>query len=128
MVFDLCGRLTVEEAIVEDFGVRLQNAKRLIKQYIQALKSLSQSGVYFEVLVPDSIRINQNLTALFLLDIPFILDGPSEKVGSGYLSVYSPPETLLKTVFMPEKAMVWSVGVLLYKLYHNRYPFSGKPT
>lgn len=116
--------MTLEQAIVDDFGERVKNAKRFIKQYLLALKNLMHSNVYFEILTPESIRVNQNTPVLYLLDIPFAVDGPEERIGSGHYSFYSPPETVLRLPYRPEKAMSWSVGVLLYKLVSNRYPFS----
>lgn len=37
-----------------------------------------------------------------------------------------PPEILEKRAYNPKKADIWSLGVLLYRLLFNRYPFNGK--
>lgn len=127
-MFDFCGKLKIDDVFVEDEKVRVRNAKRYIKQYILALKSLIAYNIYFELILPDSIRIKESSPVLYLLDLPFILEGPTEQIGSGYFSFFSPPETILQLPYVPEKAMVWSVGVLLYKLLLNRYPFSSSMT
>jgi carbon catabolite-derepressing protein kinase len=37
-----------------------------------------------------------------------------------------PPEILEKRAYNPKKADIWSLGVLLYRLLYNRYPFNAK--
>ena len=37
-----------------------------------------------------------------------------------------PPEILGKKSYDPKKADIWSLGVLLYKLVFDRYPFKGR--
>ena len=124
MVFDICGEMKLDEINENDLTVRVRLARKLIKQYIEGLKSLMKNGIYLEILLEDSIRINQDTQELYILDFPFGLDGPEIRVGSGLFSYYSSSETILRTPFLPENAMVWSIGVLLYKLIYNRYPFS----
>ena len=37
-----------------------------------------------------------------------------------------PPEILEKNAYNPKNADIWSLGILLYKLSFDRFPFRGK--
>lgn len=39
---------------------------------------------------------------------------------------YMSPEILQKQAYNPKAADIWSLGIVLYKLLYNKYPFYGR--
>ena len=126
LLFDYCGPYLLDDVIGDEKFQRVANAKRLILQYIKALETLASFDVYFELLRPENLRFTEGVAQIHVLDLPYVLDSKEEKIGLGYENESSTPETLMGLVYSPEKATVWSVGMLLYRLLYKMYPFTSK--
>jgi serine/threonine protein kinase len=78
----------------------------------------------------ENIICNEDLTAVKFIDFGLCIDINEEKSQlskefCGTVS-YMPPEIFERKPYDPKKADIWSLGVLLYKLAFDRYPYRGK--
>lgn len=125
-MFDFCGAKLIDDLFVDDYFERVARAKKMTLQFLSALEGLIENEVYFEILRPENLRFNASGPSVHILDIPYIVESKEEHISLGYQNESSPPESLMELVFTPEKSMVWSVGLLLYRLLFKKYPFSGR--
>lgn len=78
----------------------------------------------------DNIVVSQDLTEIKFIDFGLCIDfskceNQKTKQFCGTIQ-YMPPEILQKKSYNPKKADIWSLGVLLYRILYNRYPYTGK--
>ena len=126
LVFDFCGERLVDDIIPDQPQYRPAQAKRVLIQYLTALQALTKHEVYFEMMRTDNLRFTHNEATLNILEIPFVVDSAEEQLASQINTEWSSPETCKGEVYTPEKAMVWTAGILLYRLLYKSYPFGGK--
>ena len=63
-----------------------------------------------------------------IIDFGFSVYSPDQKLQSSFCGTpnYMAPEIVLKKKYIGEKADLWSLGVLVYKIYCADFPFKGK--
>lgn len=98
---------------------------RIIRQLVNALNYCHKKGICHLDVKPENILINQSLT-IKLIDFAFAVSNSNHKIEK-YCGTakYMAPEILKKVPFYPEKADVWSVGVVAYRLFTGKPPFVG---
>ena len=78
----------------------------------------------------ENIVCDEDLNNIKFIDFGLCIDMNEEE---GQLSKefcgtmhYMPPEILQNRPYEPKNADIWSLGVVLYKLSFDRFPFRGK--
>ena len=63
-----------------------------------------------------------------IIDFGFGMYNPENKLQSFFCGTpnYMPPEIAFKKPYVGQKADLWSLGVLVYKMYCADFPFKGK--
>lgn len=90
------------------------------------IKYLHSQGVIMRDLKPENIVLDENMNAK-LCDLgwaSFMKDTAYCSIKAGTYAYMSPES--LQGVLQNEKSDVWSLGILLYELYYNKEPFSGR--
>ena len=108
----------------EGFDERI--VSKIIKQLVDGLFYCHQRGVYHLDLKPENILCDADWNVK-LIDFAFsekTIDNRKIRRYCGTPS-YMCPEMLKKEGFYPDRADVWAVGVLAYRLYTGQAPFKG---
>ncbi|XP_073783950.1 serine/threonine-protein kinase pim-3-like isoform X1 [Danio rerio] len=101
-------------------------AKKVLVQLIAALKHCESRGVLHRDVKPENLLISTESQDIKLLDFGCgdLLKRSAYKYFAGTIQ-YAPPEWFCRQRYHAGPATVWSVGVTLFNILCNRFPFGG---
>ena len=100
--------------------------KIILKQIFEAINYLHINNIAHLDIKLDNILINKNLE-IKLIDFGFGIYDPKKTLNTffGGTPNYMSPEIVLKRPYISIFSDIWSLGVLVFKLFCNEYPFKG---
>jgi len=112
--------------MIEEEQLSINAVRLLFGQICVAVRYCHMKGVAHLDIKPENILVNNSCTAKladFASSLQFVpghtIPFPG-RIGSFY---YCAPEVLLRKDFMPDKADVWSLGILLYIMMFKSWPY-----
>jgi len=101
--------------------------KNIFKQIFEAMNYLHKNNISHRDIKMENILIKNNYE-IKIIDFGFGLYNPQHEVQKFFCGTpkYIAPEILEGKGYLGEEADLWSLGVLIYKIYCNVYPFKGK--
>ena len=119
--------LTLEKYLLNNKkGLEIEEIKKIFKKLNVALRRMVDNRIIHENLKLNNILIKNDNNKI----IPLLSDYGSKATLDQKLSImqstsqYSAPE-LLKGDKYNYKVDLWSIGVILYRLYYNEFPYDG---
>ena len=100
--------------------------KIILRQIFEAINYLHKNNIAHLDIKLDNILINKNLE-IKLIDFGFGIYDPKKELNNffGGTPSYMSPEIVLKRPYISILSDIWSLGVLVFKLFCNEYPFKG---
>ena len=111
----------------EDLSKEKEKAYKIVlKQIFEAVNYLHKNNIAHLDIKLENILINKNLE-IKLIDFGFGIYDPKKKLNNffGGTPNYMSPEIVLKRPYISILSDIWSLGVLVFKLFCNDYPFKG---
>ena len=101
--------------------------KKIFKQIFEAMNYLHSNDMAHRDIKLENILMTKEYE-IKIIDFGFGMLNPENKVQYFFCGTpnYMPPEIVEKRGYMGQKADLWSLGVLVYKLYCADFPFKGK--
>ena len=106
---------------------KLKTLKIIFKQIFEAMNYLHKNNISHRDIKMENILMN-NKYEVKIIDFGFGLYNPEHNLQKFFCGTpkYIAPEILMGNGYYGEKADLWSLGVLIYKIYCKGYPFKGK--
>ena len=100
--------------------------KIILRQIFEAINYLHKNNIAHLDIKLDNILINKNLE-IKLIDFGFGIYDPKKELNNffGGTPSYMSPEIVLKRPYISILSDIWSLGVLVFTLFCNEYPFKG---
>ena len=100
--------------------------KKIFKQIFSAINYLHNNHMAHRDIKLENILMNEKYE-IKIIDFGFGMYNPENKLQTffGGTPNYMPPEIILKIPYVGQKADLWSLGVLIYKMYCADFPFRG---
>ena len=111
----------------EDLPKKKEKVYRIIlTQIFSAINYIHSNGIAHLDIKMDNILINDKLD-IKIIDFGFALYDPKNTLNKffGGTPNYMSPEIILKRPYISILSDIWSLGVLVFKLFCNEYPFKG---
>ena len=111
----------------EDLSKEKEKAYRIIlKQIFNAVNYLHNNNIAHLDIKLDNILINKKLE-IKIIDFGFAIYDPNRTLNNffGGTPNYMSPEIVLKRPYVSILSDIWSLGILIFKLFCNEYPFKG---
>lgn len=107
-----------------------QEIKKAFRGIANGLMFLHGLGIAHRDIKLDNIVVSQDLSQIKFIDFGLCIDlakcqNQKTKQFCGTI-LYMPPEILEKKAYNPKKADIWSLGILLYRLAFNKFPFNSR--
>jgi len=106
----------------------LKETKEIARQLFEIVHFCHKKGVSHRDLKPDNILINKK-KKVKLIDFGFGIKQISKRTKHfsfvGTLT-YMAPEVIKKEECLPQPTDMWSLGIILVKLYTGKVPYKGK--
>ena len=101
--------------------------KKIFKQIFSAMNYLHKNKMAHRDIKLENIIINKKYE-IKILDFGFGMYNPQNKLQTFYCGTpnYMAPEIAMKRPYIGQKADLWSLGVLVYKVFAADFPFKGK--
>ena len=101
--------------------------KKIFKQIFSAMDYLHKNKMAHRDIKLENILINKNYE-IKILDFGFGMYNPDNLLQTFYCGTpnYMAPEIAMKKPYVGQKADLWSLGVLVYKIFAADFPFKGK--
>ena len=101
--------------------------KKIFKQIFEAMNYLHKRHMAHRDIKLENILMTKDYT-IKIIDFGFGMYNPENKLQSFFCGTpnYMPPEIAFKKPYIGQKADLWSLGVLVYKLFCADFPFKGK--
>ena len=121
LVQEYCGNQTLSQ-FADNRRISDAKAKNIFKQIASAVNFIHSQGFSHRDLKFSNILIS-DLGVVKLVDFGFACDAfKRQRIFCGTPS-YMPPELIKKKEYIPALVDIWSLGVILFKLVANNYPF-----
>ena len=111
----------------EDLSKEKEKAYKIIlKQIFEGINYLHKNNIAHLDLKLENILINKKLE-IKIIDFGFGICAPKNFLNNffGGTPNYMSPEIVLKRPYISILSDIWSLGVLVFKLFCNEYPFKG---
>ena len=101
--------------------------KKIFRQIFDAMNYIHKRNMAHRDIKLENILINKNYEVK-IIDFGFGMYNPENRPQNFFCGTpnYMPPEIAFKKPYNGQKADLWSLGVLVYKLYCADFPFKGK--
>ena len=101
--------------------------KKIFKQIFAAMNYLHKNYMAHRDIKLENILMTKDYI-IKIIDFGFGMYNPENKLQSFFCGTpnYMPPEIAFKKPYIGQKADLWSLGVLVYKLFCADFPFKGK--
>ena len=101
--------------------------KKIFKQIFDAMNYLHKNHMAHRDIKLENILMTREYE-IKIIDFGFGMYNPENKLQNFYCGTpnYMPPEIAFKKPYVGQKADLWSLGVLVYKMYCADFPFKGK--
>ena len=101
--------------------------KKIFRQIFDAMNYIHKRNMAHRDIKLENILINKNYEVK-IIDFGFGMYNPENRLQNFFCGTpnYMPPEITYKKPYNGQKADLWSLGVLVYKLYCADFPFKGK--
>jgi len=101
--------------------------KKIFKQIFEAMNYLHKNHMAHRDIKLENILMTRDYE-IKIIDFGFGMYNPDDKLQSFFCGTpnYMPPEIAFKKPYVGQKADLWSLGVLVYKMYCADFPFKGK--
>ena len=101
--------------------------KKIFKQIFEAMNYLHKNYIAHRDIKLENILMTREYE-IKIIDFGFGMYNPENQLQNFFCGTpnYMPPEIAFKKPYVGQKADLWSLGVLIYKLYCADFPFKGK--
>ena len=101
--------------------------KKIFKQIFDAMNYLHKNHMAHRDIKLENILMTREYE-IKIIDFGFGMFNPENKLQNFFCGTpnYMPPEIAFKKPYEGEKADLWSLGVLVYKMFCADFPFKGK--
>ena len=101
--------------------------KKIFKQIFEAMNYIHKRNIAHRDIKLENILMTKNYD-IKIIDFGFGMYNPQNKLQNFFCGTpnYMPPEIAFKKPYNGQKADLWSLGVLVYKLFCADFPFKGK--
>ena len=101
--------------------------KKIFRQIFDAMNYIHKRNIAHRDIKLENILMTKNYE-IKIIDFGFGMYNPDNKPQSFFCGTpnYMPPEIVLKKPYNGQMADLWSLGVLVYKLFCADFPFKGK--
>jgi len=101
--------------------------KKIFKQIFDAMNYVHKNHMAHRDIKLENILMTRDYE-IKIIDFGFGMYNPQNKLQSFFCGTpnYMPPEIAFKKPYIGQKADLWSLGVLVYKMYCADFPFKGK--
>ena len=101
--------------------------KKIFKQIFDAMNYLHKNHMAHRDIKLENILMTREYE-IKIIDFGFGMFNPENKLQNFFCGTpnYMPPEIAFKKPYVGQKADLWSLGVLVYKMYCADFPFKGK--
>ena len=101
--------------------------KKIFKQIFDAMNYIHKKNIAHRDIKLENILMTKNYE-IKIIDLGFGMYNPENKLQNFFCGTpnYMPPEIVFKRPYNGEKADLWSLGVLVYKIFCADFPFKGK--
>ena len=101
--------------------------KKIFKQIFEAMNYIHKRNMAHRDIKLENILMTKNYE-IKIIDFGFGMYNPENKLQNFFCGTpnYMPPEIAFKKPYNGQKADLWSLGVLVYKLFCADFPFKGK--
>ena len=109
-------------------SIHKENIFRIIfKQIFEAMDYLHKQGMAHRDIKLENILIKKNYE-IKIIDFGFGMYNPENKLQKFFCGTpnYMPPEIAEKKPYVGQLADMWSLGILVYKIFCADFPFKGK--
>ena len=109
-------------------SIHKENIFRIIfRQIFEAMDYLHKQGMAHRDIKLENILIKKNYE-IKIIDFGFGMYNPENKLQKFFCGTpnYMPPEIAEKKPYIGQLADMWSLGILVYKIYCADFPFKGK--
>ena len=101
--------------------------KKIFKQIFDAMNYLHKNYMAHRDIKLENILMTREYE-IKIIDFGFGMFNPENKLQNFFCGTpnYMPPEIAFKKPYIGQRADLWSLGVLVYKMYCADFPFKGK--
>ena len=101
--------------------------KKIFKQIFDAMNYLHKNHMAHRDIKLENILMTKEYE-IKIIDFGFGMYNPENKLQNFFCGTpnYMPPEIAFKKPYIGQKADLWSLGVLVYKMFCADFPFKGK--
>ena len=101
--------------------------KKIFKQIFDAMNYLHKNNMAHRDIKLENILMTREYE-IKIIDFGFGMYNPENKLQNFFCGTpnYMPPEIAFKKPYVGQRADLWSLGVLVYKMYCADFPFKGK--
>ena len=101
--------------------------KKIFKQIFEAMNYLHKNHIAHRDIKLENILMTKQYY-IKIIDFGFGMYNPENKLQCFFCGTpnYMPPEIAFKKPYVGQKADLWSLGVLLFKMFCADFPFKGK--
>lgn len=127
MVMEFCGSQTLGKKL-ELCETREVVGKGYFRQVLEGVRVLHDHGIYHRDLKLSNILVTtDNVIKIIDFGLSTTSDDPVTTEFCG-TQLYLPPEILLNQPYHSSTADIWTLGVILFCILFNTYPFGGTPS
>jgi len=101
--------------------------KKIFKQIFEAMNYIHKRNIAHRDIKLENILMTKNYE-IKIIDFGFGMYNPQNKLQNFFCGTpnYMPPEIAFKKPYNGQQADLWSLGVLVYKMFCADFPFKGK--